>query len=44
MSAELVTDRAGTGETEIRELILGWAKAVREEDLVGIRACHRMRC
>ncbi len=40
MTGELETGRVGSGEAEIRELILRWAKAVREEDLAGIRACH----
>ncbi len=33
----LIAERA---QAEIRTLILGWAKAVRDEDLVGIRAHH----
>ncbi len=31
---------AGNDEAELRELIARWSKAVREEDLAGIRADH----
>ena len=40
MCAELEKRDAGSDEAEIRRLILGWARAVREEDFAGIRAHH----
>jgi uncharacterized protein (TIGR02246 family) len=40
MSVKRETGIAMAAEDEIRELISAWAKAVREEDLAGIRAHH----
>ena len=40
MSAKSKIFTAENVEAEIRKLILGWAKAVRDEDLAGIRAHH----
>jgi ketosteroid isomerase-like protein len=40
MSAESNVFTAENVEAAIRELILGWAKAVRDEDFAGIRAHH----
>ena len=40
MSEKWETCTAESDEADIRELILGWAKAVRNEDFSGIRAHH----
>jgi ketosteroid isomerase-like protein len=40
MSVESKVFTAENVEAAIRELILGWAKAVRDEDFAGIRAHH----
>lgn len=40
MSEKWKTCTAESDEADIRELILGWAKAVRNEDFSGIRAHH----
>lgn len=40
MTTPIQTTHASSDETELRELIARWSKAVRDEDLAGIRADH----